>query len=102
MYAYLYVYMYTDVHVYVYMFVYMDMCMCVMNVCMGLYVYMDMNCYEDICGHCFPSSAQPGSFFTNISLHHCLLSYTYCNFSLTIVPQANYKSNCKSKISIIC
>lgn len=33
----------------------------------GLYVYIDMDCYEDICGHCFPSSAQPGSFFTNIS-----------------------------------
>lgn len=50
-----------------YMFVYMDMYMCVMNMCMGLYLYMDMDCFEDICGHRSPSSAQPGSFFTNIS-----------------------------------
>lgn len=50
-----------------YMFVYMDMYMCLMNMCMGLYLYMDMDCYEDICGHRSPSSAQPGSFFTNIS-----------------------------------
>lgn len=48
MYAYLYVYMYTGAHVHMYMFVYMYMC--VMKMCMGLYVYMDKDCYEDICG----------------------------------------------------
>lgn len=47
-----------------YMNVNMYMCVIYMDGYMYIWIWI---CYEDICNHCFPSSAQPGSFFTNIS-----------------------------------
>lgn len=76
MYAYLYVYMYTDTHVYMYMFAYMDMYMCVMNMCM-VYMYISiwtvMRIYVATVSQALLSLVAS----SQISLHHCLLSYTY-------------------------